>query len=435
MGRKRQIAKTEHRRGGRGGRMIWAVALGILAFLVYANTLGHGFVIDDAPLISQNSAVRGLEWSYILSPHGYRPVRTFTYALNYALGGDDPFGYHLLNVLLHSANVILLFLLVFRWTALSAIAGTAALLFAVHPVQTAAVAYVSGRKDILTTLFVLLACHTYTSYRRATRPVFAVLTGVLFGLAVMAKEVAIVLPALLALADVFILERRSEDGEKRESILVRLIRALKRAPVFYGVCLGLLAFAAYYAMFVMKASRMTGFWGGTPWTHYGTSFKLLLHYAKLAVIPYPLIADYLGDVFPLSKGLLEPATIGSVVFLAGYLFLAVKMDRRNPLFTFGMLWFLVALLPVLQIFPFHELAADHFLYLPLVGIAVLFGSAVHLLARRWDMKIVGAGVAAIAVFFIFMTIDRNRDWKDEFTLWSETYRVAPGSYRANHNLG
>ncbi|RPJ59671.1 MAG: tetratricopeptide repeat protein [Acidobacteria bacterium] len=433
MGRKRQVQRKP---GWWNSPVIWAVLLSLLAFVSYANTLGHGFVIDDASLISQSSVVQQLRWGDMLSPaHGYRPVRTFTYGLNFLLGGDDPFGYHLFNVILHSINVVLLFFLFLRWTDALVVSSAGALFFAIHPVQTAAVAYISGRKDILATLFVVLACHAYTSYRRKAKPRLAVLALVLFVLAILAKEVAVVLPALLILVDALLLRPRSGSEGDGRSFIGKLIDSLRQAPLFYGAALLLLLSGAYYAIFIIKASRMTVFWGGSPWVHYGTSFKLFLHYARLVVVPYPLIADYTGDVFRLSQGFFELFTVVCVVFLVGYLFLAVSLHNRNPRITLGMLWFFVALLPVLQIVPFHELAADHFLYLPLVGFVLLLGEAAHFLKRSWGTGPALAGTVALAVCFTILTTGRNRDWKDPATLWSATYRTAPGSYRANQNLG
>ncbi len=434
MGRKRQVVQQTP--GWRSSRTLWALLLGLLAFVSYANTLGHGFVIDDASLISQSSVVQQLRWGDMLNPsHGYRPLRTFTYGLNYLLGGNDPFGYHLLNVAIHSLNVILLFFLFLRWTNTLMLAAAGGLLFAIHPVQTAAVAYVSGRKDLLATLFVLLACHAYTSYRRKANPRLAIVTLVLFVLAILAKEAAVVLPVLLVLVDAFLLAHQPEGQSDSQSLVGKVIGPLRRAPLFYGAAVLLFLCGAYYAVFIIKASRMAGFWGGNAWAHYGTSFKLFLHYAKLVIVPYPLIADYTGEVFRISKGFAEPATLACVAFLAGYLFVALKVHGRNARVTFGMLWFLVALLPVLQVVPFHELAADHFLYLPLVGFVLLVGEAVHFLKQSWGNRVAVSGLLAVVTVFTFMTVDRNRDWKDETTLWTQTYRMAPGSYRANSNLG
>jgi protein O-mannosyl-transferase len=422
---------------GRSSPLMWgALLLFALAFGAYANTLGHGFVHDDASLITQNAVVRDLQWGSILSYGGYRPVRTLTYAFNYALGGENPFGFHLFNTILHAVNTVLVFLLLTRWRLPLFAAGVAALFFAVHPVQTAAVAYISGRKDILATTFILLGCLAYTSFREKKSKGLAVVALLLFVLSILSKEVGVVFPVLVLLAETLILRGRVKaPGGSGESVLKGLIAGLRLAPVFFTASVLLLAAGAYYAIFVLEASRMTGVWGGTLVAHYGTSFKLFFHYVKLVLFPHPLIADYTGQVFRISRGFTEPATMASVLFFGGYLYLALRMVRRNPVVAFGMLWFLVALLPVLQIIPFHELAADHFLYLPLFGAVIVAGEGAGWLMRNWNLTAAWVSVAVVALVFTGRTLDRNRDWKDEVTLWTETFRVAPGSYRANHNLG
>jgi protein O-mannosyl-transferase len=433
--RKRQV-KSQAEPGDSSSRIWWALVLFALAFGAYANTLNHQFVHDDTSLITQSAAVRDLQWGAILGYGGYRPVRTLTYAINYALGGENPFGFHLFNVLLHAVNSVLVFLLLARWRLPLFAAGVAGLLFAVHPVQTAAVAYVSGRKDILATAFILLGCLAYTSFRERRSKGLAVVAVLFFVLSILSKEVGIVFPALVLLADALILRVREKGSSGLEgSFVQRVVGGLGRAPVFYLVSALLLVAGAYYVIFVLEASRMAGLWGGTLAAHYGTSFKLFFHYVKLVLFPHPLIADYTGQVFRVSRGFIEPATMASVLFFGGYLYLAFRMIRRNARVTFGMLWFLVALLPVLQIIPFHELAADHFLYLPLFGAVVVAGEGVNWLMRHWNRKVAWVLVGVVALILTGRTIDRNRDWKDEVTLWTETYRVAPGSYRANHNLG
>jgi protein O-mannosyl-transferase len=406
-----------------------------IAFLAYVNTLGHGFVFDDASLILQNPHVTQLRWTDILSLNEYRPVRTFTYAINYAIGGDDPYGYHLFNVLLHAVNALFVYLLSLAWSRLPAVSFIGALLFALHPAQTAAVAYVSGRKDLLATFFVLGACYSYTAFRLKGGKSRLVLAFCLFVLGVFSKEVAIVFPVLILLMDVVLLRSANEEGDGHQPILRRLTGSIRRRPIAYGAASVLLLVAAYYAVFLIKASRMVGFWGGSAAVHYGTSFKLFTHYLKLVILPYPLIADYKGRVFHLASGLLDPVTLASVAALVGFLILALKLERRNPHITFGLLWFLAALLPVLQFFPFHELAADHFMYLPLVGMAYAGAQASQWLAEVHGRRIRDALVVGAVVIFSVMTVGRNRDWKDELSLWTATYNKAPGSYRANQYLG
>ena len=406
---------------------IWIpVLIFLLASGLYLNTLGHGFVFDDATLISQNPQVKQLKWAEIISVRSYRPVRTLTCAVNYALGGEDAFGYHLFNVMFHAVNAVLVYLLFWTWTSSNILAGSGALLFSVHPVQTAAVAYVSGRKDLLATFFVLLGCYLYALYRKKKRRSLVFLSLFFFLLGILCKEVVIVFPGLLLLFDV-LLWRTGRPGSQAEHLL---LRTLKRFPFFYGLSVLIALLAAYYAVFLTQASRMVGLWGGSLATHLGTCFKLFVHYLRLVLVPYPLIADYTGEVFPISRGFLEPSTLLAVAVVGGYMILTGWSCRRNPRLAFGLLWFFFALIPVLQIVPFHEIAADHFLYFPAVGIAFLGGWATEYLVRSKGVAILAWGLVGLtSLAFAGATVDRNRDWANAQSLWEATIKMAPGSYR------
>ncbi len=411
-----------------------AVLIAVSATILFANTLGHELLFDDVTLILQNPFVTSLDWKGIVWDSGYRPVRTLTYALNYAVSGENPFSYHLVNVLLHGANVLLLFHLVWLLSASNLAAGVAAALFAAHPVQTAAVAYVSGRKDLLAAFFVLAATSLFLTLRKGTRyrVAVAVGSGLAFLLALGSKEVAIVFPALLLAVDSVLAWHSS--GDPRPGLLQAAWSSVKRAPILYGSFVFLAGAGLYWALAVSKASRMEQYWGGSFETNLGTSFKLFAHYVKLSLVPYPLLADYLGDVFPVSSGLTEPATVLAAVFLLGYVVLAVWLFPRRVLVSAGMFWFLFCLLPVLQLIPFHELAADHFLYLPLAGWVLAVAVPVERALRRVPAA-AWPSLALLLLVYAGMTVDRNTDWKDKQTLWEATYRAEPRSYRANANLG
>ena len=408
----------------------------VVGVVLYLNTLQHQFVFDDVTLISQNPQVKKLEWGQILSRGGYRPVRTVTYAFNHALGGLDPFGYHLFNVVLHGINAALVYLLFHLWTGTNFLAAAGALLFASHPVQTAAVAYVSGRKDLLATSFLLVGVYCFQIYRRQNRvfPLAAALIS--FALAFFSKEVAVVFPALIVLSALASAEDRKKKKTLHQdmSLLQSMRTALHQHPYAYVGALAGALLGAYYALYLSPASRMSGWWGGSFETQIGTSFKLFAHYLKLSVFPYPLIADYTGQVFDLSGGLLEVSTLAAILLFLGYLALALWIYSRQPRITVGMGWFLLCLLPVLQIVPFHELAADHFLYLPVLGIVLLMALGIEHL-RRWKHWAAWSILGMTLLLFSALTVDRNRDWANEERLWETTIRKAPGSYRANTNLG
>ncbi len=397
---------------------------------LYANSLSHGFVFDDVTLIQQNPDVLHLNWERILGRSGYRPVRTLTYALNYAVGGLHPFGYHLFNLILHAANSVLIFLFLRAVLGKTEAGFLGGLLFAVHPVQTAAVGYVSGRKDLLATFFLMLAALWFIQWRRDGARGRLILAGSAILLAVFSKEVAVVFPALVLLLDLCVLRVRTVVRQQRG-----LISALKSGALFYSLVLGLALAAVYYAIVWTEASRMAGYWGGSLLNQWATSFKLFVHYLRLALFPYPLIADYTG-VFPVSSGLTEPSTLLCLIVSVAYVAAALRLYRDRPLVTLGMGWFLVSLLPVLQIVGFHEIAADHFLYLPMVGVALVFGDiGARGLASRNFSVLLGALLLSIFVLFSFLTVTRNRVWADQVTLWEDTYSKAPESYRANANLG
>ena len=408
--------------------LLLAVVLGL-----YWNTLGHEFVHDDLTLIQQNRTVTELRWGDIFSHRVYRPVRTLTYALNYWAGGLDPTGYHLFNVLLHALNSMLVYWLFRAVTGRRTLALAGALLFAAHPVQTAAVAYVSGRKDLLAAFFILAGCLSFLSYRDTGRRRYLLLCLACLVVGVLSKELVIVLPALLLLLDLCRPDR--SGGPVREPAAVRLFRALVRSRMAYALGFVLAAASLYYALFLSPASRMEGLWGGSLAAHAGTCFKLFSHYVGLAVFTHPLIADYTGEVFPLSPGFADASTLMAVVLLAAFVAVAVWIYPSRPLVSLGMGWFLATLAPVLQIVPFHELAADHFLYVPLIGVSLLGGAAVEVVARERGYRELAVGVLALVlVAFSLRTVVRNRDWANVETLWRATLEQAPGSYRAHTNL-
>ena len=433
-------ARRKNRRSSPGlGARLWRPDLVYPCLLVavvlglYWNTLGHEFVHDDLTLIQQNRTVTELRWGELLSHRVYRPVRTLTYALNYWVGGLDPMGYHLFNLLLHALNSMLVYWLFRAVSGRRTLALAGALLFAAHPVQTAAVAYVSGRKDLLAAFFILSGCLSFLSYRDTGRRRSLLLCLACLVVGVLAKELVIVLPALLLILDLCRSDRSRDPG--REPVTVRVLRTLLRSRLAYALGFVLAAVSLYYALYLSPASRMEELWGGSLAAHAGTCFKLFSHYLGLALFPHPLIADYTGDVFALSPGFADAPTLLAVLLLAVFAAAAVRVYPVRPLVSLGMGWFLTALVPVLQILPFHELAADHFLYVPLIGVCLVGGAAVDYVSRERGYRELALGVLALVlVVFSLRTVGRNRDWADVENLWRATAEQAPGSYRAHSNL-
>src|SRR6267378_1282356 len=181
------------------GQLIVCLGLVILVFLCFANALRNEFVFDDIYLVSVNNQIRSLNLPLLLS--SYRPIRDISYAIDFALWGENPFGFHLTSILIHAANVLLVFALVRRLTKDLVSATLTALIFAVHPIQTDAVTYIAGRRDVLFTFFYLLAFQSYLTYYRNRWSTKAVACFILFlllwMLSLFSKEMAVSLPILI----------------------------------------------------------------------------------------------------------------------------------------------------------------------------------------------------------------------------------------------
>ncbi|MHC4550539.1 MAG: tetratricopeptide repeat protein [Planctomycetota bacterium] len=386
-----------------------------LALGLYANALKNGFVFDDDLTFRRNPAIRSLE-RLPETLTNYRPIRYLSFGLDYALSEDRPWAYHLLNSIYHGLTSFVVFLVLRRLLGGGAGALAGALLFLVHPVHTESVAYISGRRDVLTTLFFLLALLAYFRYRRTARRRWLAVGLACFGLALGAKEMAVTLPAVCCLHD-FLFDRQ----------------AFRRHLPVYAGAFAVAAIAAAAAVFG-DATTQRGFHGGSAAVNFLTVARLWVRYATVLVAPVTLLADYSYDAFPLARSWLEVRTLSALVLIALATAVALRYRRRAPLVTFGIAWFFITLLPVSHIVPFHELAAEHYLYLPSVGFCLLVGLGVTRLARRWGTRTVSAGFAVVLLAFAARTVMRNRDWRTSEALWRATVETAPRCARAHHNL-
>ena len=270
-------SRSLNRQEESGSRTLWIILfLVVVTILLYSNTIGHGFVFDDVTLITQNPQVLEFDIPGIFSMQGYRPVRTLTHAVEWMLSGGKPGLFHADNILLHVLNVLLLFFFLKRITRsrIAALAGS--LVFMVHPVQTAAVAYISGRKDLLATAFLLLGFLLYLKAGDAGKsnwwkiaPAWAC-----FVLALLSKEVAIVFPVMLLGIDMVAGVSMEKSSLPGQTFFSAMWTALRKRPLQYAVFSVLAALSLVWAVFINLASRAEGYWGGSLLTNLGTGFKL-----------------------------------------------------------------------------------------------------------------------------------------------------------------
>lgn len=426
------------------------------ALLAYAATLTYDFVWDDIHLIRNSYNLH--QWSTLWKLLGshfladspdesqyYRPFITLTFFLDLKLWGPSPAGFHLSNVLAHAAASLGVLALARRLRLGEVSATMAGLLFALHPIHTESVAFVSGRTDIVAALFVLAGVLAYARWRDSGRPLFLLgsLAAYLMGLA--SKEVAVALPVLLVGWDGLV---RGEMKTWREGA-----RALGRMSP-YGVVLGL-----YLAARVAALGRLADVHGAAPWadlpTRLLTSVRLTAWYAWMTLAPWTAqLSYYLAPDAP------PPGWRwwGSAAFLCALFGLTAWALRRAPALGFGALLFWLALVPsvgvnVLAVPRF--IMGDRFLYLPSVGFCLLLGAAAGRLAgltRREARAAAGEAAAGLvgttgrlrpapALALVLLVASyaigamwRNEDWRDEYRLFLRMTEVSPEALLPRVNL-
>jgi tetratricopeptide (TPR) repeat protein len=388
---------------------IAAVVLTAAVAAVYANGLGNRFVFDDRSLVVENPALTrpdGLRRIFDITRdthESYRPIRNLSHLVEKTFYDFNPVGYRATNLLLHALVCVFVYVLGTLAGLRPRASLVGALLFAVHPLHTESVTYISGRRDLLCALFYLGGLAAFLAHRRTGCPGAAAATVACYVLSCLSKEMGVTLPAAIAGAE-FLLPAPGAPARRRVAL----------HAVLWTLAAGFLA----YKLVLRPASHATGYAGGSFATGMLTSARIVAHYATLIVFPHALNADYSG--FPPTARLLDPAALLAAVGFAalGLATLAAAWTRRP--WAAPVLWFFVTLAPVLQIVPHHDFMAEHFLYLPLVGLALGAGAAIERIAgargRRWAR----VPAAVLLVAFAARTVRRNRDWKDPLTFWRTT---------------
>jgi tetratricopeptide (TPR) repeat protein len=406
-----------------------ALAIGGAAALAYSNSIAGVFVLDDVGAILDNPTLRHLgKVSEVLNPPGDgltvsgRPILNLSFALNYACGGTAVAGYHVTNLVIHACSALVLFLLLGRileranvsngaW-----IAGGAALLWGVHPLQTEAVTYVVQRAESLMSLLFLTSAYAFVRLveGRRTRSWTGVCAGA-FILALATKENAISLLPILFLYDVMFGAGSLSAAWKTRGRMYMSLTAT--ALVEAGIL-----------VWLSGRGGQAGFGAeGNPFSYVLTQPSAVLTYLKLAVFPSPLIFEY-GVIAPPALAVLALQLVVMAALLAGTVFALV----RHSWVGFAMACFWLLLAPTSLVPGTTQMIVEHRMYLALAPLLTLAVIA----AVRW-LRPAGALVLvlAMAVVFSAMTWRRNQIYRDDITLWSDTVAKRPGNVLAHHNLG
>ncbi len=400
----------------------------LAATAVYWNSLGNGFVYDDLVTVEENLFIR--DWRNLgkffssdyyvrTEEYSFRPLVTLTYFADRALFGGDPRGYHLTNLLLHCLAGLAVYGLGKRICSSPETAGLAALIFLLHPAQAEAVNGISFREDLLCALFFFLALLAYakTGWKGRINPGLYALSLLGFVLALLAKEMAVTLP--LVIAAYLLLIQRYHRPE------------LLRAPVLVFFLIAALYGAARMLILFQPGTLPAAPPFGDPLSRLVLALKSLGLYGRLAFLPVRLTVEYPDPFAPVtwSDRLILPALFTTAFLLAG-------RRGRSRAGSFGLAFFFLTLLPVLNLVPTARLGAERFVYLPLFGFAVWAAETLAgLAAAGTNRKIVVPAAGLILLALAAGTVRRNWDWSDNLTLFRRAAAVSPDSSKARHGLG
>jgi Flp pilus assembly protein TadD len=409
-----------------------------ITFLVYLPALSGGFVNwDDQRYVYENGLIRSIDLTFIktifstIQVSNFHPLTMLSYAVDFALWGEAPLGYHLVNVILHAINTLFAGLLAARLVEARGIQGgsfafiaslTTALLFGLHPMHVESVAWVSERKDVLSGLFFILSLLAYLRYHKNRTFKAYATTFAFFILALLSKPMAVTLPAVLLIIDMYPLERPFKEGYGKLIV--------EKIP-FFGASLLL-------AAVTVVAQEGSGALRSLETDPMGlrvlTAFRGFVFYLVKLIIPTGLAPYY---PHPLERAISNYQYWGSIIIFAAITIGAVYAFKKGK-GALPAVWafFVVTLLPVIGIIQVgRQAAADRYIYIPAIGLFVLIGAGLGLLVERKRTALypVIAGLAAVSIIFSFLTIKQAGIWKDSLTLWSHEIKVYPMTVPTAYN--
>lgn len=432
--------------------LLFIGSLVALGFFAYAFNLNNPLFWDDDDWIINNQFVHSISWFNIkfwfthntlagvgLQSNYYRPFLFLTFALNYVVSGIQPLFWHLTSNFIHIANAVLIFLLLKKFSNRS-VAFLTALIFTLHPLNTEAITYISGRGDPLAVLFMLLALWFFVKNHPAKSFKFQVLSLAMLVLAILSRENSIIFPFLLMVFYMAFLTK--------ERFLPALKRSLKTALPYFGIVLvyGVLRLTA-----LNFQNTLNFYTASNPYSenlHYRlfTFMHVLVDYFRLLFFPVGL---HMERSMTVHTSLFQwPVWLGFLM-VVGIIYLGIRFyktasrsafhDLRFRTWLFGWGAFFIGLGPVSGITPINAVLYEHWLYLPMIGLwfivsfylVKLFG---YLQNKAFRYLLLSAGLIYLS-FFGYQAIQRNILWGKPIEFFEDILKYEPQSARVTNNIG
>lgn len=412
--------------------ILMACVLGVFGRTVTYNFVAYDdyvYVVDN-PHIQEGLNKKSLKWAFTSTyANFWHPVTWLSYILDVELFGTGPAGFHLSNIFWHYVNTLLLFAVFYRMTHALWPCLTVALLFGIHPLHVESVAWVSEKKDLVSTFFMMLAMGAYGAYaKNQTRWRYGAVT-VLFAIGLMAKPMIVTLPFVFLLLDYWPLKRNRANGHESTQILHAWRLVKEKIPFFF--------LAAVFSVVAVVAQQKGGTLASTgeinflfriknAWVSYFCYLKNTVYPSELSIFyPYP-------SAIPLW-------TAGAAAFFVLTMTMTVLYFRRNcPWLVTGWFWYLGTLVPVIGLVQVGDFSmADRFSYIPLIGIFIMFAwTAQNVGDRRPRLRKWLVLFLSVAIFVLGVAGYRHAGhFRDSLTLFRHAIRMDPNNWLALNNLG
>ena len=422
-----------------------AAALAIVTLAIYAQVVGHQFItLDDPtyirenPMVNRGVTLAGVAWAFTtFYATNWHPLTWISHMLDCQFFGMNAGRHLLINALIHVANTILVFWFLLRTTRARWPSALVAALFALHPLHVESVAWVSERKDTLSTFFGLLSLIAYVRYAKAPSISRYAWVAIALALGLLAKPMLVTWPFVMLLLDYWPLGRLAGPMVKEHRRGAPHKEAATGIASLVWEKLPLFALVAASAIITFVAQSQ----GGAVRTFTDAPITLRLSNALVSYVKYLLLTFWPNDLavyYPFAwAGIPAWQIIGAALLLLGITAFCFSQRKIRPYLIVGWLWFLGTLVPVIGLVQVGgQIMADRYFYVPSIGlfIAIVFGLAD--IAKSWRVAPLLSGGITVGVLLILATLTNAQvqRWRDSFTLFEHTLAVTPPNLRIENSL-
>lgn len=396
-------------RGKRSSLFLWLLLpVGITALCLFPLLQNNFTNWDDEVYVLNNMLLRGPDWKGIFTQpvsSNYHPLTILSLAFNYGISGLTPFSYFFVNLLLHLLNTALVFYFI---RAISGkkllVAALSALLFGIHPMHVESVAWISERKDVLYAFFFLWSLIQYWKFITTEKKNHYWASFFLFVLSLLSKPAAIILPLVLLLIDYW-------KG-----------RPLNKKVFFEKIPFFILSGA--FALVTLSIQADFGL----------ASFEIFPGWMRLFFACYGMMNYFIRFIFPYSLSTFHPYPspddLGLTVYISPVFIIGLCVllwySRKNKILVFGILFFIINLLLVLQVIAIGStIVSERYTYIPYIGLAFVFAMWIDTLTDRYGDALKWVVLTGITLVFGIIAFERTKVWKDSGTLWTDVIRQYP----------